>query len=319
MIIRTMFLVIVLVLVASVAFATKVCPNCGREYPDDCNYCEDCLPPTELIIEGLPEDTEVTERATTDDFMELRELGFELVSIPGGTFAMGSKEGDDDEKPIHWVTVDTFEMSETEVTNAQYCSFLNALGIHPGGEDRKRWFELSEEDDYSHITFKGYKYVVDSGWEEHPVVNVSWFGAKAFCDFYGCRLPTEAEWEYSAGGPNHYEYPWGDEFDKKACCYWDNKGDGSPGTMPVKSFEPNGYGLFDMAGNVWEWCSDWYGENYYSSSPTINPQGPSSGDYKVLRGGSWYGVSDFVRCANRFYLDPAYLLIVYDGFRCVGD
>jgi formylglycine-generating enzyme required for sulfatase activity len=312
-------ILLVLLFLLSFAYATKVCPNCGREYPDEDNYCKYCLPPTKLVSDEVSEDVEVTEQATSNEFLELENLGFELVTISGGTFAMGSNDGEDDEKPIHWVTVNDFKMSSTEVTNAQYCVFLNALGVYPGDEDRKRWALLKEGSDYSHITYKGNKYVVESGWEEHPVVNVSWFGAKAFCDHYGLRLPTEAEWEFAAGGPNHYEYPWGDNWDKYKCCNWENRGTELPPTMEVGSFDANGYGLYDMAGNVWEWCSDWYGRDYYSSCPTINPQGSSSSDSKVLRGGSWIGDSEFMRCANRYYIPPSNLFIHYVGFRCVGD
>jgi formylglycine-generating enzyme required for sulfatase activity len=292
-----------LLIVATAAYATKVCPNCGREYPDDYNFCEECIPPTRLVggetMAGLP-------------------AGMKLISIPGGTFSMGStaSDADSNESPVHTVTISGFKMSETEVTVDQYVEFLNE--VTPSSLDRKKWIETNDEDSRSHIYYTGGKYYADGGWGDHPAVNVSWYGAEAFCEHYGLRLPTQAEWMYAAGGPSHYNYPWGDSFNGSKCCWYENKGSGDPSTKPVKSFDANGYGLYDMAGNVWEWCFDWYDEDYYSKLPSKNPQGPSIGIYKILRGGSWLDFAQTIRCANRIGNNPERLDYDY-GFRAAGD
>jgi sulfatase modifying factor 1 len=270
------------------AFAVKTCPNCGQEYPDDCNFCEECVPPTRLPPSGM-----------------------KLISIPGGTFSWGSTafEGYGDERPVYTVTVSDFKLSETEVTFAQYVEFLNAVG--PSNSDRGKWVKTNDEDATSHIYYSGGKYYADPGWGDHPVVNVAWYGAGAFCEYYGLRLPTQAEWEYAAGGPNHYKYPWGDEFDGKACCYSCYNGSGDPPTMSVKSFEANGYGLYEMAGNVWEWCSDLH-------EPGSDPELPST--HGVARGGSWEDGAQFVLCASRFWIGISLPITESSvGFRAAGD
>jgi formylglycine-generating enzyme required for sulfatase activity len=253
--------------------------------------------------------------------------GIKLAKIPGGTFQMGSKDSED-EQPIHTVTVNSFWMGETEVTTAQYVAFLQES--QPATSDRKRWIAINGEKSWyytgkdwdiavtsnSHISYSAGKYTIDAGWEDHPVVNVSWYGADAFCSYYKLRLPTEAEWEYAAGGPSHYKYPWGDEFDKNACCYRDNRGSGSPPTMSAGSFPANGYGLYDMAGNVSEWCHDWYGA--FSDIDSINPQGPGTGKDRVYCGGSWGFGEDFQRCAFRD-LDAPADMNDNCGFRVAGD
>jgi len=189
-----------------------------------------------------------------------------MVPIPAGCFMMGSDTGDSDERPVRGVCLDAFFMDEYEVTNREYGKFLAATN-----HERPEYWDNSEFNQ-----------------PDQPVVGVSWEDAVAYAKWAGKRLPTEAEWEYAArGGLKGKEYPWGDDFPvEQANCgnldaqhEWD-------GPSPVGSFEPNGYGLYDMAGNVWEWCSDWYGDTYPSEKQT-DPTGPASGEYRVLRGGCW--------------------------------
>jgi sulfatase modifying factor 1 len=226
--------------------------------------------------------------------------GAPMVLIPAGEFQMGDsfKEGQDNELPVHTVYLDAFYMDVYEVTNAQYKKFMDTTG------------------------YKAPAYWNDPNYNapNTPVVGVTWYDAKAYADWAGKRLPTEAEWEKAArGGLVGKRYPWGDTISHDDANY---EGTGGKDTWtyasPVGSFAPNGYGLYDMAGNVWEWCADWYDGNYYVNSPKSNPEGPDSGSYKVLRGGSWFSTDYYLlRTAYRYgYRSPTnYYGDV--GFRCV--
>ena len=213
--------------------------------------------------------------------------GAEMVLIPAGEFLMGSPEGggDDDEHPQHTVFVDAFYMDKYEVTNAQYKQFMDATGHRAPGY----W----GDEKYNQ--------------PDRPVVGVSWHDAKAYCQWAGKRLPTEAEWEKAArGGLVGKKYPGGDTLFHNDANYSGTGGkDTWSETAPVGSFAPNGYGLYDMAGNVWEWCADWFGSGYYANSPAQNPVGPDSGSFRVLRGGSWLSVAYGLRAANRGDFDPS--------------
>lgn len=226
-----------------------------------------------------------------------------MVLIPAGSFLMGSEDGENDEKPVHEVYVDAFYLDQYEVTVAQYQSYLRATGRpNPGN-----WDEQLQN-------------------LNHPVVYVSWEDATNYAKWVGKRLPTEAEWEYAARGGNtglagnpKYQYPWGNVASQDHANYSGVAGkDKWQRTSPVGSFPPNGFGLYDMAGNVWEWCSDRYAEDYYSKSPKQNPKGPVTGDYRVLRGGSWYVYPQYVRCADRVWDYPSDRDDLV-GFRCAQD
>lgn len=223
--------------------------------------------------------------------------GAVMVYIPAGEFIMGSNARDD-EKPVHKVYLDGYWIYKYEVTVAQYRKFCTAKnGKMPPAPD---W-----------------------GWKDnHPIVNVSWNDASAYAKWAGVRLPTEAQWEKSArGGPADRQFPWGDEWPPPAQTgnfgFIEGYNDRFAETAPVGSFRLNGYGLHDMAGNASEWCADWYGQNYYKHSETRNPEGPSSGDEHVLRGGSCFdNDAYYFRVATRLADTPA----EGDGgsgFRCV--
>jgi serine/threonine-protein kinase len=217
--------------------------------------------------------------------------GATMIKIPAGEFLMGSNDGDDDEKPPHKVTLDGYWIYKYEVTVAQYRKFCNATGRQM--PDAPSW-----------------------GWKDnHPIVNVSWDDAEAYAQWAGVRLPTEAEWEKAARGTDGRKYPWGNEWDASKCNNYET---GPNQTTPVGSY-PQGvspFGVHDMAGNVWEWCADWYDGNYYRSAPSKNPTGPSSGNYRALRGGSWLYVDNDCRAAVRNDNAPA-VRNSNDGFRCV--
>ena len=221
----------------------------------------------------------------------------EMVLIPEGKFLMGSSEGqgEDDEYPKHSVHLDSFYIDKYEVTNAQYKKFIDETGHKSEGN----WLES-----YS------------SGKEDHPVVNVSWNDAAAYAQWAGKRLPTEAEWEKAArGGLEDKLYPWGDVLDESKANYIDSE---HKTTQPVGSYSPNEFGLFNAAGNVWEWCSDYYAKDYYRLSPTNNPSGPSRGNFRVIRGGSWASTAKFLRVARR-YRCPQESSYSFLGFRCAKN
>jgi formylglycine-generating enzyme required for sulfatase activity len=217
--------------------------------------------------------------------------GAVMIFIPKGEFLMGSNDYDD-EKPPHRVTLDDYWIYKFPVTVAQYRRFCQATGRQEPLPPNWGW-----QDD-------------------HPIVNVSWNDATAYATWAGVRLPTEAEWEKAARGTDGRRYPWGNEWDASRCNNWKT---GPEQTTPVGSY-PQGvspYGVHDMVGNVWEWCADWYGENYYRTAPSENPKGPGWGQYRVLRGGSWYLNPRLVRVAFRDWLAPDFRNYIV-GFRCVA-
>ncbi len=218
--------------------------------------------------------------------------GQTLVWVPGGSFMMGSNT-DSDEQPIHRVTLDGFWIGQCEVTNAQYQAFCDATG------------RTSLEDS-------------NQGGGQ-PVLYVGWSEAQAYCEYYGYSLPTEAQWEYAARGPDAWVYPWGNEWDAQKCCNWENWIRGDYRTYPVGSF-PAGVswcGALDMAGNVSERCADWYSATYYEVSPELNPPGPVGGAWRVCRGGSWYVPQgpDYCRAAARDCCGSPEIGCDYCGFR----
>jgi len=276
----------------------------------------------QYIVAKVDGDDRITE-TQEDNNLGASRLQFhyevEMVLIPAGEFSMGDHHnaGDSDEKPVHTVYLDAFYIDVYEVTNAQYARFLNEYGKNTDAAGH----ELLDIGDSDCLIEKvGNTYKPKAGYEDHPVIEVSWYGAAAYAKFHGKRLPTEAEWEKAArGGLVGKKYPWGDNISHDDANYSGTGGrDRWNGTSPVGSFAPNGYGLYDMAGNVWEWCADWYDSGYYARSAEENPKGPSSGTYRVLRGGSWYYDTNGLRCAYRYGLNAG-ATSRYGGFRCAQD
>jgi formylglycine-generating enzyme required for sulfatase activity len=236
--------------------------------------------------------------------------GMMMVYVPGGEFQMGSMDGGSDEQPVHTVMLDDFWIDQTEVTNAQFAAFLNEQGNQTEGGTT--WLQLESEDCL--IEQVGGEYRPKSGYADHPVIMVSWYGANAYCKWAGARPPTEAEWEYAARGEDGAIYPWGDDGPN---CDKANYGACVGGTTAVGSY-PAGASwceALDMAGNVWEWVSDWYGN--YPSTAQEDPTGPETAGYKVLRGGAWDFGSFNARSAERTRILPL-SRDEYVGLRCVG-
>lgn len=234
----------------------------------------------------------------------------EMAVVNGGTFYRGSVDGNRDEMPRHQVHLASFAMDVHPVTNEQFVRFLEVMG----GEKDGNHNDIIRLKD-SRVKRSGGKLSIESGYAKHPVVGVTWYGAIAYAKWVGKRLPTEAEWETAArGGVDNTLYPTGDDIEKNQANFF------SSDTTAVMSYAPNGYGLYDMAGNVYEWCQDWYGYNYYESSiqEPDNPQGPLQGVYRVLRGACWKSLKEDLRCSRRHRNNPGTVNGTY-GFRCAAD
>ncbi|EPP34298.1 serine/threonine-protein kinase pkn1 [Chlamydia ibidis] len=234
-------------------------------------------------------------------------LSTEMVFIEGGSFIRGGQEGQRDEQPDHEILLPSFFLDIHPVTNEQFVRYLESIG----SEQDKHYNELIRLRD-SRIQRRSGKLVIEPGYAKHPVVGVTWYGATSYAAWIGKRLPTEAEWEVAAsGGKARLRYPCGEEIDKSLANFF------SSDTTPVMSYPANSLGLYDMAGNVYEWCQDWYGYDFYEISaqePDV-PQGPPQGVYRVLRGGCWKSLKEDLRCAHRHRNNPGAVNSTY-GFRC---
>ena len=259
--------------------------------------------------------------------------GVQMLLVPAGDFTMGSDAGADltecrkfrsdctrswfiDEEPPHLVYLDAFYIDKYEVTNALYAACVGA------GECLPPKMTTS----YTRASYYG-----DPQYGDYPVVHVDWNMANAYCEWRGARLPSEAEWEKAARGTDGRIYPWGNAFDDGLANFCDRNcplpdrastsyDDGYTDTAPVGAY-PGGvspYGIFGMAGNVWEWVADWYSAKYYSRSPDRNPPGPDAGQDRVIRGGSWNRYVNHLQTANRRGYDPT-LAYGSIGFRCARD
>ncbi len=242
--------------------------------------------------------------------LEVLPIQTDMVIIPEGEYTRGSNEGARDERPAHRVFLNSFAMDIHPVTNEQFVRFLEAMG----GEKDSHNNDLVRLRE-SRIKRSGGKLIIESGYAKHPVVGVSWYGALGYAKWVGKRLPTEAEWEVASRSlkPDMI-YPTGLNIERTHANFF------SADTTPVMSYPPIEIGLFDMAGNVYEWCHDWYDYNFYESSlqePT-NPKGPAQGVYRVLRGGCWKSLKDDLRCSHRHRNNPGTVNKTY-GFRCAAD
>ena len=259
-----------------------------------------------------------------------------MALVEGGTFRMGSDEEMPYEGPEHEVAVRPFWIDRREVTVGEFARFVEATGYKTEAE-RFGWsgvfdaadgeWRRGEGADWRHPEGAG-----STAPPDEPVTQVSWNDAAAYARWAGKRLPTEAEWEYAArGGLVGRKYSWGDELrpgGRPAANWWqghfperDTGEDGFVGRAPVGSFAPNGYGLYDTGGNVWEWCADWFGDDYYARSPAADPAGPDSGEERVIRGGSWMCSENYCtnyRVAGRSHTAPDTGLNNL-GFRCARD
>jgi formylglycine-generating enzyme required for sulfatase activity len=229
----------------------------------------------------------------------------QMMLVPEGEFTMGGDTGDSDKRPAHQVYLDAFYIDKYEVTNALYEICVDSgscqMPVATSSYTRSRY--------YGNLEFASY-----------PMINVNWSQADTYCKWRGGSLPSEAQWEKAARGEVGRTYPWGEG---TLDCNRANYGGCRSDTTEVGRY-PNGqspYGVYDLAGNVWEWLADWYSATYYQNSPFANPLGPDSGDYRALRGGAWssYDIST-LRAANRYKITPD--AIFYNtgygdiGFRC---
>lgn len=263
--------------------------------------------PSPLVTNTLAPATSVpTDTFTPTESPVLAEIederGVEMIVVPAGNFMMGNNNGESDEEPVHKVYLDVFYMDKYEVTNVLYKACVDIGVCDPPHELRSTahssYFDNPEFDDY-------------------PVIYVDWFQSQAYCEWRNASLPTEAQWEKAARGPEPRLYPWGDGID----CGKTNYGSCNSDIVAVGSY-PRGispYGIYDLAGNVWEWVEDWYSESYYKVSPENNPFGPAgNGTHKILRGGTWDSDADNLYTSSRLKYRPAFYTEGI-GFRCAKD
>ncbi|MGR3952103.1 MAG: bifunctional serine/threonine-protein kinase/formylglycine-generating enzyme family protein [Chlamydia sp.] len=256
---------------------------------------------TQSIKEYIPEKR---------DTQDIHPLYTNMVLISQGTYDRGSNQGCRDELPRHAIRLNQFQIDMHPVTNEQFVRFLEFVGDE---KDRNNQDIIRLRD--SRIKKSSGAFVIERGYTKHPVVGVTWYGASAYATWIGKRLPTEAEWEIACcGGLDNPTYPTGETIERSQANFF------SSDTTPVMSYPGNEYELYDMVGNVYEWCQDWYEYSYYDFSvmEPDNPKGPIQGVYRVLRGGCWKSLKEDLRCAKRHRNNPGAANRTY-GFRCAAD
>ena len=240
----------------------------------------------------------------------------QVARIPAGEFTIGADDGEEDERPPHKAYLDEFFIGTYPVTNAEYEQFVGETG-HPSPAFRALPLMVSGDHEAEFLSLAKPYFWNDRtppvGRDRHPVTLVGFEDALAYCSWLAgktgspVRLPTEAEWERAARGSlEGKRYPWGDTLDPECAHFLPQAGlKAERGTAEVGKYPPNGFQLFDMAGNVWEWVSDWYAPNYYSRAQFLNPQGPESGLMRIVRGGAWVNAEGrYLRCAYRHRVPP---------------
>jgi formylglycine-generating enzyme len=262
------------------------------------------LSPTIVLAADPPAPSPGSERVGKD--------GAPLVLIPAGSFPMGVPHGDRDggrdEYPRHDVYVDAFYIDKFEVTNGQYLAFVKATGHRIPQNPKNATRNLWQGD------------TITESLIDRPVINVDWADAETYCRWAGKRLPREAEWEKAAKGTSDRRFPWGNVEPTNKHLNFNQQWIGEKTLMPVGSYEAgkSPFGVYDMAGNVWEWVQDWYDAKYYEKSPAKNPKGPESGAKRVLRGSGWQNETPTVRIFTRVDSDPT-IRNESTGFRCAMD
>ena len=240
----------------------------------------------------------------------------QVARIPAGEFAMGADDGEEDERPAHKAYLDEFFIGTCPVTNAEYAQFIAETG-HPSPAVRGLPLMVSGalEAEFRSLA-SGYFWTDGAppqGREKHPVTLVTIDDAMVYCAWLASktgepvRLPTEAEWEKAArGGLEGKLFPWGNTLETSRAHFLPQPGlKAERGTVDVGSYPPNGFQLFDMAGNVWEWVADWYAPHYYASARYLNPSGPDSGFMRLVRGGAWVNAdAKYLRCSHRHKVPP---------------
>ncbi|MBN2009270.1 formylglycine-generating enzyme family protein [candidate division KSB1 bacterium] len=252
----------------------------------------------------------------------IENLFRDMVFIPASDFMMGSEAFEMDESPRHNVFIDEYWIDKYPVTNKQFAAFLNAT--QPA--QAVALIDLASSD--TKIMRSDSTYFVQPGYEEFPVVQVTWYGANQFVEYHNKKLPTEAEWEKAARGSDGRLYPWGEKLLPERANYWDSGDPFDNNPTPVGFYNgriyddyqtvdsPSPFGVYDLVGNVREWCSDWYEWNYYSNSPLKNPTGPKNGTERIARGGGYLFHADKLRATFRSSFSPE-TSNSYTGFRCV--
>ena len=251
----------------------------------------------------------------------------ELARIPAGEFLMGAADADEDQRPIHRVYVGEFLIGRFPVSNDEYARFVSETGYPPPSVDAVPLVAAGREAMFRELAapYIWQDSTPPPGRGSHPVVLVAYDDALAYCEWLAhtlqriVRMPTEAEWEKAArGGVDGRKYPWGNDIDSSRGNFLDDAAvKHQRGTRATGTYEPNGYGLYDIVGNVWEWVSDWYSADYYGMGESRDPRGPASGTMRIVRGGSWLNHDpSMLRCAYRHKV-PADTFAYSIGFRIV--
>ena len=267
------------------------------------------LPESEIIASSTDEEAEGAELAE----LRIDGAGIPMALVPAGAFIMGYDRGERDEAPVHTVTLADYYIDQYEVTNATFADFLNSVGNQI--EFSAFWLEFNDPDVRLHENEGVWS--PDPGFEQHPVIEMTWFGARAYCEWRGGRLPSEAEWEKAARGTEGNLFPWGNN---AADCSMANFAACVRATVPVGSYPENvsPYGAYDMAGNVWEWVNDWWDPEYYTYTPLDNPTGPELADFKVRKGGGYDNNANHLRASFRYHNLPP-LTFRTIGLRCAAS